>query len=112
MELSVGHRLAWEGANEVKEEEEEEHAEDGTNNELVNPVADDGARRNGGCGHHHAAAVTAVATVAVQSGHVASTDLVQVYCGAEVGSNKPTDVELRCKPHLSLSLSSRCRHIV
>jgi hypothetical protein len=101
-ELSVGHRLAWEGADEVveeEEEEEEEHAEDGTNNELVNPAADDGARRDGGCGRRRAAAVAAVAAVAVRSGYVVSADLVQAYRGADVGSNKLTDVELRCTPH-------------
>jgi tRNA A37 N6-isopentenylltransferase MiaA len=35
----------------------------------------------------------------VQSGHVVSTDLVQAYRGADVGSNKPTDIKLRCTPH-------------
>jgi hypothetical protein len=97
--LSVGHRLAWEGVDEVEEEEEEEHAEDGMNDKLVNPVADDGARRNGGSGRRHAAAVAAVAAVAVWLGHVVSANLVQAYCGADVGSNTPTDVELRCTPH-------------
>jgi exopolyphosphatase/guanosine-5'-triphosphate,3'-diphosphate pyrophosphatase len=47
LELSVGHRLAWEGADEVEEEEEEEHAKDGMNNKLVNPAVDDGAMRDG-----------------------------------------------------------------
>ncbi len=82
LELSVGHRLAWEGANEVKEEEEEEHAEDGTNDELVNPAADDGTRRDGGCGCRCALAVAAVAAVEVWSGHVVSADSVQAYPGA------------------------------
>ncbi len=83
----------------ISQEEEEEHTKDGTNNKLVNPVADDGARRNGGCGRHCAAAVAAVANVAVRLGHVVSTDSVQAYRGADVGSNKPTDVKLRCTPH-------------
>jgi hypothetical protein len=83
----------------VEEAEEEEHAEDGTNDKLVNPAADDGARRDGGCGRRCAAAVAAVAAVAVRSGHVVSADSVQAYRGADVGSNKPTDVELRCTPH-------------
>jgi hypothetical protein len=99
LELSIGHRLAWEGADEVKEEEGEEHTEDGTNNELVNPAADDGARCDGGCRRRCAAAVAAVPAVAVQSGHVVSADSVQAYRGADIGSNKPTDVELRCTPH-------------
>ncbi len=94
LELSIGHRLAWEGADEVEEEEEDEHAEDGTNNELVNPVADDGARCNGGCGRRRAMAVAAVAAVAVRSGHMVSTNSPQAYHGADVGLNKPTDVEL------------------
>ncbi len=98
-ELSVRHRLAWEGADEVVEEEEEEHAEDGKNNELINPAADDGARHDGGCGHRHAVAVAAIAAVAVRSGHVVSADSVQAYCSADVGSNKPMDIELRCMPH-------------
>ncbi len=80
----------------MEEEEEEERAKDG---KLVNPAADDGARCNGGCGRRRAAAVAAVTAIAVRSGHVVSADLVQVYCGADVGSNKPTDVELRCTPH-------------
>ncbi len=96
--LFVGHRLAWEGAEEVEEEEEEEHAKDGTNNELVNPAADNGVRRNGGCGCRCTAAVAAVAAIAVRSGHVVSANSVQAYCGADVGSNKPTNVELRCMP--------------
>jgi hypothetical protein len=83
----------------VEEEEEEEHAEDGTNNKLVNPAADDGARRDGGCGRRRTAVIAAIATIAVQSGHVVSADLVQAYLSADVGSNKPTDVELWCKPH-------------
>ncbi len=83
----------------MEEAEEEEHAEDGTNDKLVNPAADDGARRDGGCGRRCAAAVAAVAAVAVRSGHVVSADSVQAYRGADVGSNKPTDVELRCTPH-------------
>ncbi len=98
LESSIGHRLAWEGADEV-EEEEEEHAKDGTNNELVNPTANDISRCDGGCGHHHAASVAAVAAIAVRSGHMVSANSFQVYCGADVGSNKPTDVELRCMPH-------------
>ncbi len=80
-------------------EEEEEHAKDGTNNELVNPVADDGVRCDGGCGRHCTAALAAGAAVAVRSGHVVSADLVRAYCGADVGLNKPTDVELGCMPH-------------
>jgi hypothetical protein len=99
LELSVGHRLAWEGADEVEEEEEEELAKDGMNNELVNPEADDGARRDGGCRCHCATAVAAVAAVAVRSGRVMSTDSVQAYHCADVGSNKPTDVKLQCMPH-------------
>ncbi len=83
----------------MEEEDEEQHAKDGTNNELVNPAADDGARRNGGCGRHCATAVAAVPAIAVRSGHVVSANLVQAYCGADVGSNKPMDVELRCTPH-------------
>ncbi len=81
------------------EEEEEEHAKDGTNDKLVNPAADDGARRNGGCGRHRTAAVAAVAAVAVRSDHVVSAHLVQAYRGADVRSNKPTDIELLCTPH-------------
>ncbi len=99
LELSVEHRLAWEGADEVEGEEEEEHAKDGMNNELVNPAADDCARRDGGCGRHRAAAVAAVTAVAVRSGHMVSANLVQAYCSADVRSNKPTDVELQCMPH-------------
>ncbi len=83
----------------MEEEEEEEHAKDGTNNELVNPAADDGARHDRGCGRRCAAAIAAVAAVAVQSGHVVSADSVQVYCGADVGLNKPMDVKLQCTPH-------------
>ncbi len=83
----------------MKEEEEEEHAKDGMNDELINPATDDSTRRNGGCGRRCAAAIAAIAAVAVRSGHVVSTDLVQVYPGADVGLNKPTDVELRCTPH-------------
>ncbi len=83
----------------MEEEEEEEHAKDGTNDELVNPAADDGTRRNGGCGRHCAMAIAAVAAVAVRLGHVVSADSVQAYRGADVGSNKPTNVELRCMPH-------------
>ncbi len=75
-ELSVRHRLTWEGADEVEEEEEEEHAKDGTNTELVDPAADNGARRDGGCGRHRAGAIAAVAPVAVRSGHVVSANLV------------------------------------
>jgi hypothetical protein len=99
LELSVGHHLAWEEADEVEEEEEEEHSEDGTNDELVNPAADDSARRNGRCRRRHAAAVPAVAAVAVQLGHVVSANLVQAYRGADIRSNKPTDVKLQCMPH-------------
>ncbi len=83
----------------MEEEEEEEHAKDGTNDKLVNPAADDGARRGGGWGCRCTATVAAVATVAVRSGHVVSANLVQAYRGADVGSNKPMDVELRCTPH-------------
>jgi hypothetical protein len=96
--LSVGHHLPWEGAEE-EEEEEEEHAKDGTNDELVNLAVDNGARRDGGCGRRRAMAVAAIATVAVRSGHVVTADSVQAYRGSDVGSNKPTDVELRCTPH-------------
>jgi hypothetical protein len=102
----------WEGANEVKEEEEEEHAKDEMNGELVNPAADDGAKRDEGCGRRRAVAVAAVATIAVRLGHVVSADSVQVYRGADVGLNKPMDIELRCKPHHSLLSSSRHCHIV
>jgi hypothetical protein len=102
--LSVGHRLAWEGADEVEEEEEEEHARDGMNDELVDPGAGDGARHDGGCGHRCTVAVAALAAFAVQSGHVVSTNLVQAYRSADVGSNKPTDVELRCTPHHLIDL--------
>ncbi len=83
----------------MEEEEEEEHAEDGTNNELVNPTADDGMRRDRGCGHRCTAAVAAVAAVAVWLGHVVSADSVQAHRSADVGSNTPTDVKLRCTPH-------------
>ncbi len=83
----------------MEEEEEEEHAKDGTNNELVNPTADDGARHDGRCGRRCATAVAAVAAVAVRSGHMVSANLVQAYCSADVESNKPMDVELRCMPH-------------
>ncbi len=83
----------------MEEEEEEEHAKDGMNDELVNPATDDGARRDGGCGRRCAAAVAAIAAVAVQSGHVVSADLVQAYRGADVRSNTPTDIKLRCTPH-------------
>ncbi len=102
LELSVGHRLAWEGADEVEEEEEEEHAKDGTNDKLINPAANNGVRRDGGCGRCHAAAVAAivaVAPVAVPSGHVVSADSVQAYRGTDIGLNKPTDVKLWCMPH-------------
>jgi hypothetical protein len=98
-ELSVGHHLAWEGFDEVEKEEEEEHAEDGMNDELINPAADNGARRDGGCERRRAAAVAAVVANTMWSGHMVSTDLVQAYRGADVGSNMPTDVELRCTPH-------------
>ncbi len=83
----------------MEEEEEEEHAKNGTNNKLINPAADDGARRDGGCGRYHVAALAAIAAIAVRLGHVVSADLVQAYRGADVGSNKPTDIELRCMPH-------------
>jgi hypothetical protein len=83
----------------VEEEEEEEHDKNGMNDKLVNPTADDGARCDGGCGRRRAAAVAAIAAVAVQSGHVASANLVQVYRGMDIGLNKPTDVKLRCTPH-------------
>jgi tRNA A37 N6-isopentenylltransferase MiaA len=56
-------------------------------------------RCDGGCGRRRAAAVAAVTPVAVRSGHVVSANLVQAYPGADVGSYKPTDVELRCTPH-------------
>ncbi len=101
--MSVGHCLAWEGADEV-EEEEEEHAKDGTNDELVNPTADNVARRDRGCWHCCAAAVAAIVAVAVRSGHVVSANSVQAYRGADVGSNKPTDVELRCTPNHLINL--------
>ncbi len=111
LKLSVGRRLAWEGADEVEEEEEEEHTKDGTNDKLVNPAAEDGARRNGGCGRRHTAAVAAVTTVAVRSGHVVSAVLVQAYRGTDVGSNKPTDIKLRCMPHHLINVVDppRCR---
>ncbi len=83
----------------MEEEEEEEHAKDGMNDKLVNPAADNGTRRDGGCGCRRAATVAAVAAIAVGLGHVVSANLVQAYCGADIGSNKPTDVELRCMPH-------------
>ncbi len=83
----------------MEEEEEEEHVKDGTNNKLVNPAADNGARRDGGCGRCRAAAITAVAAVAVRSGHMVSANSVQAYRGVDMGSNKPTDVKLRCTPH-------------
>ncbi len=83
----------------MEEEEEEEHAEDGTNNELVNPAADNCTRRDRGCSHHCATAVATVAAIAVWLGHVVSANLVQAYCGADVGSNTPTDIKLRCMPH-------------
>ncbi len=83
----------------MEEEEEEEHAKDGTKNKLINPVADDSVRCNGGCGRRRAVAVTAVAAVTVRSGHVVSANSVQAYHGADVGSNKPMDVKLRCTPH-------------
>jgi hypothetical protein len=99
LELFIGHRLAWEGVDEVEEEEEEEHAEDGMNDKLVNPVADDGTRCNGGSGRHCTMAVAAVAAVAVWLGHMVFSNLVQVYRGTDVRSNMPTDIELRCTPH-------------
>ncbi len=83
----------------MEEEEEEEHAKDGTNDKLVNPTADNGTRRNRGCKRCCAAAVAAIAAVAVQWGYVVSTNLVQAYRRADVGSNKLTDVGLRCTPH-------------
>jgi hypothetical protein len=98
-ELSVRHRLAWEGADEVEEDEEEKHADDGANNELINPAADDGVRRDGRCRRCHAAAVAAVAAIAVRLGYVVSADSVKAYCSTDVGSNKPTDVKLQCTPH-------------
>ncbi len=81
------------------EEEEEEHAKDRMNDELINPAADNGTRCNGGCGRCHAAALAAIPVIAVRSGHVVSANSVQAYRGADVRSNKPTDVELRCMPH-------------
>ncbi len=83
----------------MEEEEEEEHTKDGTNDELVNPAVDDGVRRDRGCGHCWAVAVAAAAAIAVRSGHVVSANSVQGYRNADVGSNKPTDVELQCTPH-------------
>ncbi len=86
----------------MEEEEEEEHAEDGTNDKLVNPVADDGTRHDGGCGRRCATAIAAVAAVVaitVWSGHVVSAESVQAYHGADIGSNTPTDIKLRCTPH-------------
>ncbi len=83
----------------MEEEEEKEHAKDGMNDELVNPTEDDGARCDGGCGCRCTAAVTAIAAIAVRSGHVVSADSVQAYRGADIGSNKPTDIELQCTPH-------------
>ncbi len=83
----------------MEEEEKEEHTKDGMNNKLVNPMVDDGARRNGGCGRHCAIAVATIAALAVRSGHVVSADLVQAYHSTDVGSNKPTGVKLRCRPH-------------
>ncbi len=83
----------------MEEEEEDEHAEDGKNDKLVNPAVDDGARRDRGCGCRRAASVAAIATVAVRSGHVVSADLVQAYHSVDVGSNKPTNIELQCMPH-------------
>ncbi len=83
----------------MEEEEEEEHAEDGAKDKLVNPAADNGARHDGGCGHRCATAVAAVAAVAVRSGHMVSANLVQAYCGVDVVSNKPMEVELQCTPH-------------
>ncbi len=113
----------WEGVDEVEEEEEEEHAEDGTNNKLINPTVDDGARCDGGSGRRRAAAVTTIAAIAVWLGHVVSADLVQVYRGANVGPNTPTDVELRCTPHHLINVVDppprcchcrhrRCHHII
>ncbi len=81
------------------EEEEEEHAEDGMNNELVNPAVNNGARGEGESGRRHTTAVAAIAAIAVWLGHVVSANLVQAYCGADVGLNTPTDVKLRCTPH-------------
>ncbi len=83
----------------MEEEEEEEHAEDGMNDKLVNPTADNSTRHDRGCGRRCAVAVAADAAVAVWSGHVVSADSVQAYCGANIGLNMPTDVELRCMPH-------------
>ncbi len=99
LELSVGHCLAWERVNEVEEEEKEEQAEDRMNDELINPAAGDGARRDGGCECRRTAAVAAIAAVTVWLGHVVSADLVQGYCGADIGLNTPTDIELWCTPH-------------
>ncbi len=100
LESSVGHHLPWEGVDEVEEEEEEEeHAEDGTNNELVDSAADNGTRCDSGSGRRCTAAVAAIAAIAVWLGHVVSADSVQAHCGADIGSNMPTDVELRCMPH-------------
>jgi hypothetical protein len=112
LESSVGHHLAWEGANEVKEEEEEEHAKDGTNDELANPTADDSARRNRRCKHRPTMAVAAVAAIAVRSGHVVSANLVRAYRCVDIGSNKPTDFELWCTPHHLLSSLLKRHHIV
>ncbi len=44
-------------------------------------------------------AVADIAAIAVWLGHVVSADLVQAYRGADVGSNRPTDIELRRMPH-------------
>ncbi len=43
------------------------------------------------------AAVAAVTAVAVW--YMVSANLVQAYCGTDVGSNTPMDVKLRCTPH-------------
>ncbi len=83
----------------MEEEEEEEHTKDGTNDKLINPAADDGARCNGGCRRRRAPSVAVVTAVTVRSGHVVSANLVQAYRSADVGSNKPTDIESRCMPH-------------
>ncbi len=85
----------------MENEKEEEHTKDGTNNKLVNPAVDDGGRRDGGCGCRCTTAAAAVATAALRSGYMVFANLVQAYCGADVGSTKPTNVELWCMPHHS-----------
>ena len=102
--VSRGHRLASGGEEEMEEDEYEDIDEDehedggGTKGEddvvdLAEEEDDDeaGRRRGRVVGRRDRAVVA--------RGHVVSADSVQVYRGADVGSNKPTRIELGITPH-------------